>query len=285
MQYPEIRAFIIPKNRMFLKSRSFPTSCGKNNRRYKGVLKKEDELLKCYLSDDERYADLINGVSFGGRQVVRAEDLSDRDTQTGYHKNARTVKGKKNTKYRDLFRKASFGANFAVVGIENQKQVHYLMPVRCMEYDLKEYQRQEMEQTDMFHTDLKQVLDVIRCSEDEKKLEELITTDPAYKTVAGDAYDVMAAFVKSKTLVQLKETEEGETIDMCKALQDWAARERREGRQEGRSEGILVGRSEGMLANLHAIMVNLNFTAEKAMDVLNVPQEERAQYVAKLNKC
>ena len=252
-------------------------------------MKKEDELLKCYLSDDERYADLINGVSFGGRQVVRAEDLSDRDTQTGYHKNARTVKGKKNTKYRDLFRKASFGANFAVVGIENQKQVHYLMPVRCMEYDLKEYQRQEMEQTDMFHTDLKQVLDVIRCSEDEKKLEELITPDPAYKTVAGDAYDVMAAFVKSKTLVQLKETEEGETIDMCKALQDWAARERREGRQEGRqegrSEGILVGRSEGMLANLHAIMVNLNFTAEKAMDVLNVPQEERAQYVAKLNKC
>ncbi len=51
------------------------------------------------------------------------------------------------------------------------------------------------------------------------------------------------------------------------------------------SEGILVGRSEGMLANLHAIMVNLNFTAEKAMDALNVPQEERARYAAKLNKC
>ncbi|MBP3578156.1 MAG: hypothetical protein J6K15_08615, partial [Lachnospiraceae bacterium] len=111
---------------------------------------------------------------------------------------------------------------------------------------------------------------------------------------AGDAYDVMAAFVKSKTLVQLKETEEGETIDMCKALQDWAARERREGRQEGRSEGILVGRNEGILAgrtegmleeklaNLRAIMINLKLTADKAMDVLNVPQEERAQYAAKL---
>ena len=276
---------------------------------------KEDELLKRYLSDDERYADLINGVSFSGRQVVRAEDLSDRDTQTGYHKNNRAVKGKKGTKYRDLFRKAAFGANFAVIGVENQKQVHYLMPVRCMEYDVKEYQRQEveqkktlerlqkqtkaeflsdfpkegklnpcitivlyygddwdgstdlhglldftnipeelrgmvnnyklnlvdikkLEQTDMFHTDLKQVLDVIRCAEDEDKLEELIKTDPAYKTVAEDAYDVMAAFVKSKTLVQLKETEEGETIDMCKALQDWAAKERREGREEGKQEGL-----------------------------------------------
>ena len=106
---------------------------------------KEDEVLKRYLNDDERYVDLINGVSFGGKQVLMAEDLSDRDTQTGYHKNAMAVKGRRNTKYRDLFRKASFGANFAVVGIENQKQVHYLMPIRCLEYDLKEYQRQESE--------------------------------------------------------------------------------------------------------------------------------------------
>jgi len=60
-------------------------------------LEKEDEVLKRYLSKDERYADLINGVSF------------------------------------------------AVIGIENQAQVHYLMPVRCMEYDVKEYQRQEVE--------------------------------------------------------------------------------------------------------------------------------------------
>ena len=107
---------------------------------------KEDEVLARYLSDNERYADLINGVTFGGRQVVLAENLSDRDTKTGYHKEGQAVKGKSNTKYRDLFRTATFGANFAVVGVENQKQVHYLMPLRCMEYDIKEYQRQELEQ-------------------------------------------------------------------------------------------------------------------------------------------
>jgi len=39
---------------------------------------------------------------------------------------------------------------------------------------------------------------------------------------------------------------------------------------------------EEKLANLRAIMTNLKLTADKAMDVLNVPQEERAQYVAKL---
>ena len=250
---------------------------------------KTDELLKRYLDDDERYADLINGVSFGGRQMVKAEDLSERDTQTGYHKNTRAVKGKRNTKYRDLFRKASFGANFAVVGIENQQQVHYLMPVRCMEYDVKEYQRQEVEQkralkkaaeekgitgaeflsefpkegrlhpcitivlyygdawdgsadlhglldftnipeelcamvnnyklnlldvkkldkTDMFRTDLKQVLDAIRCAEDKEKLKELLRTDPAYKKLTEDAYGVIAAFTNAEELVQIKEKSRG----------------------------------------------------------------------------
>ena len=28
----------------------------------------EDSILKKYLSDNERYADLINGLGFGGRQ-------------------------------------------------------------------------------------------------------------------------------------------------------------------------------------------------------------------------
>lgn len=328
---------------------------------------KEDELLKCYLSDDERYADLINGVSFGGRQVVRAEDLCDRDSQTGYHKNTRSVKRKKSTKYRDLFRKASFGANFAVVGVENQNQVHYLMPVRCMEYDLKEYQRQESEQkkafekaveagkcitdaeflsgafkesklhpcitivlyygdnwdgstdlhglldftdipeelrgmvsnykinlldikklehTDMFHTDLKQVFDFIRYAKNKEKLKELVATDPMYKNMREDAYDVIAAFTKSKELIQIKERTGGEEQDMCQALREWAEEERKEGRSEGILEGKAEGKAEGkveqQLANLQTIMKNLKLTAENAMDVLEIPQEERAQYIANL---
>ena len=318
---------------------------------------KEDEVLKRYLSDNERYADLINGVCFGGRQGIKAEDLSDRDTQTGCHKDTKTVKGRRNTKYRDLFRKASFGANFAVVGIENQKQVHYLMPIRCLEYDLKEYQRQEselkkvmekvvkegakiaeeeflsgfmkkgklhpcitfvlyygkewdgskdlhdlldftdipgelqsmvnnykinlldikkLERTDMFHTDIKQVFDFIRYAENKEKLKELVENDPAYVNLQEDAYDVIAAFTKSKELVKIKETNgwKGEKHNMCQALREWADDERREGKIEGRLEE--------KLENLCAIMVNLKLTAEKAMDVLNVPQEERAQYLEKI---
>lgn len=38
---------------------------------------------KKFFSDDERYADLINGLICQGRPVVRKEDLQDLDTQTG----------------------------------------------------------------------------------------------------------------------------------------------------------------------------------------------------------
>jgi len=312
---------------------------------------KEDEILARYLSDNERYADLINGVSFQGRPVVKPEDLSERDTKTGYHKNTRTVKGKQNVKYRDLFRKASFGANFAVIGIENQKQVHYLMPVRCMEYDLKEYQRQEvekkqkfkqkmqegnrttgaeflsdfpkdgklqpcitivlfygddwdgstdlnglldftnipeelkamvgnykinllnikkLERTDMFHTDIKQVFDFIRQEKDTNKLKELVETDPKYKTMPRDAFEVIAAFTKSESLLYLENQEEGGMVDMCQGLLGL----KEEGRQEGRMEE--------KLSNLRAVMTNLKLNAEKAMDVLNVPQEEREKYLERI---
>lgn len=261
---------------------------------------KEDEILTRYLSDNERYADLINGASF------------------------------------------------AVIGVENQNQVHYLMPIRCMEYDVKEYQRQviekkkklkaevkegkiiseaeflsgfckeeklnpcitfvlfygdnwdgsadvhglldftnipeelksmvgnykinlvdikKLERTDMFHTDIKQVFDFIRYEKNKEKLEELLENEPKYRRLARDAYDVIAAFTKSKELIQIEEDVEGECVDMCKALQDWAAEERKKGKMEGKLE------------TLRAIINNLKLSAEKAMEVLDIPPEEREQYL------
>ena len=45
-------------------------------------------------------------------------------------------------KYRDLVRKAAFGVNFAIIGIENQEYVDYTFPVRNMTYDAGEYEKQ-----------------------------------------------------------------------------------------------------------------------------------------------
>ena len=41
---------------------------------------------KGFLSDDQRYADVINGFACGGCQIVKESDLQELDTQTGFLK-------------------------------------------------------------------------------------------------------------------------------------------------------------------------------------------------------
>lgn len=100
---------------------------------------------KGYLCMPERFADLINVVVCGGRKILQPSDLTEMDSQTGYLRTS-NGRGKRTPKsrprYRDVIRKAAFGINFMVIGIENQEEVHYLMPLRCMSYDVAEYERQ-----------------------------------------------------------------------------------------------------------------------------------------------
>ena len=40
----------------------------------------KDLTTKKCLSDNERYVDLINGAVFGGKQLLKPQDLTDRDS-------------------------------------------------------------------------------------------------------------------------------------------------------------------------------------------------------------
>ncbi len=84
---------------------------------------------KDFFSDDSRYADIINGIGCGGEQIVTEEDLQEADTQVSL-------------KYRDCIRRVAFGINFAIVGIENQEEVDYSLPIRNMTYDAAVYEKQ-----------------------------------------------------------------------------------------------------------------------------------------------
>ena len=103
----------------------------------------KDLTTKRCLSDNERYADLINGAVFRGRQLLKAQDLTDRDSHAVLRRR-KTAGKKKGDKplYRDLIKKAAFGVNFAVISLEDQDKVHYLMPLRNMAYEAAEYDRQ-----------------------------------------------------------------------------------------------------------------------------------------------
>ena len=90
----------------------------------------------------------------------------------------------------------------------------------------------------MFRTDLRQVFDFIRCSKDKKALKELIESDPSFRRMEEDAFDVMVQYAKAEEMLGIKDEfrKEGK-IDMCKGLADWIAEERAAGKEAGLREG------------------------------------------------
>ncbi len=265
----------------------------------------KDVEWKSFFEDNRRYADIINGIGCNGMQVVKDTDLTEVDTASK----------KKN---RDLLRKAALGMNFVIVGIENQDEMDYELPLRNMHYDVMSYQKQmakirkvvrenakgldpgeymygfkkdsklnplvtfilysgketwegpdslhdmlnfmdvpsalrsmvpdykinvidirKFENTEVFHTDVKQVFDFIRCSEDKKKLVELVENDVYYTQMDEEAFDVVTKYTNSKELIKAKEyLLEGGKRNVCKAIRDLMDDSREEGREEGREQGI-----------------------------------------------
>lgn len=110
---------------------------------------RNDAADKIFFSDDARYADLINGLLCNGRQVLKKEDLMEysgsvhiRTPKPGTTQ-VRSVQGYQNReKVQDIVRKAALGVNFILIGLENQETVDYSLPLRCMEYETGQYEKQ-----------------------------------------------------------------------------------------------------------------------------------------------
>jgi len=321
----------------------------------------KDLQKKSYFSDEKRFADLINGIVGAGKELIVPSDVSDMDSQTGFSRLLPAFgekKGRRKQHYRDMVKKAVFGMNFMVIGLENQEEVHYLMPLRCMAYETDEYEHQavkvrkrvrrqkgispaeflsgftkqdrlkpcitlvlyygedwdgaknlrslleftdipeefyglindyhmhicevhKFEDTDVFRTDLKQVFDFIRYSKDPEKLYELVMNDPVYQKLDEDAYEVIAEYVKSKELMEIKrENQEGGTVNMCEAITELMRRSRMEGVIQGIEQGI----EQGVQALIEMSM-KFGSTKQETMDYImekmQVPRENAEKYMEK----
>lgn len=112
---------------------------------------KRDLVDYAYLSDNLRYADLFNGVLFGGEEIVSAKRLKGEDSKL-----VEAFGKDKKGRYRDVIRKYEGDINYAVLGIENQEAVDYTMPLRIMEYETGEYMKQ-LRELQRRHEQLKDV--------------------------------------------------------------------------------------------------------------------------------
>ena len=107
---------------------------------------KFDILCKKYMSNNEVFADAFNYLLYNGKQKIKPEDLKPLDTSSitvEINNNKVTSAVQKN---RDVFKilsaKRTDKAGFLILGVENQANVHYAMPVRTMLYDSMQYASQ-----------------------------------------------------------------------------------------------------------------------------------------------
>ncbi|MBD5528074.1 MAG: hypothetical protein HDR02_06625 [Lachnospiraceae bacterium] len=99
---------------------------------------KKDLLLKTYLSNPVRYADVYNGSVFGGAQVLDASQLEEAATVVTKADGSAILE----TTCDIAMRQKVEGGLFALWILENQEEVDYGMPVRILLREALEYDRQ-----------------------------------------------------------------------------------------------------------------------------------------------
>lgn len=295
----------------------------------------KDTKAKEFLSNNERFADLFNYYLFEGRQVIRPEDLQERDTTEMISLYGMGTKETQKQRWRDLLKYAIIKATkteiFVLLGIENQGDIHYAMPVKNMIYDSmnygaqvtetagrhrknKEYgsgaeflsgfkkddklipvitltvywgadrwdaprslhemfgakNREILKYVEDYHlhlivpneitdfkklrTSLREVLEIIKASDDRKKMKEVLDRNPRFKSMESEAVSAINVFTGLNVPVGKKERK----MDMCKAWQDqWL-----EGKAEGKAEDIIelledIGEPSSALRQLIMEQTNL----------------------------
>lgn len=92
--------------------------------------------------------------------------------------------------------------------------------------------------------------------------------------------------LKSDFDIEMTDEMNEEVSIMCNLSQGILEKGLKQGREEGRAEGIKEGRAEGLAEGLERgiansllnVMKTLKMTAEQAMEVLNIPQNEHEKY-------
>ena len=104
-------------------------------------MNKTDLIMKNYLSDNNRFADIINYYLYDGRQIVKNTDLKELDTTSVINEDKRLTE-----RTRDLLKefcvKIDDNYTYAIIGIENQTKEDQTMIARVMLYDSLTYLKQ-----------------------------------------------------------------------------------------------------------------------------------------------
>ena len=129
------------------------------------------------------------------------------------------------------------------------------------------------EHTEYFKTDLRVVFDFLKNRGDRKAMKSYIKEHAEeLSNLAEDAYDVISEMANVKELKDIKETNKNMEggCDMCKAFEEWAEEERKEGRKEGWDIAKKVLRMEKEGKKYHEIAEHCEISLDDVQEILEI---------------
>ena len=282
----------------------------------------KDIVEKTLESYNDVFADIVNGLLFHGEQLLQEQALIDAQTFSMYktdgklHQQDRDV-----SKYWVEQTGEQINVRISFLGIENQSSYDQDMPLRVIGYDgaayraelggktrypvitmvlyfgnepwgknrtifdtvkipekfkpyvndyrinLFEIARLPKEAIDYFHSDFKIVVDYFVSKRDNP---EYRPKDPQKFNHVDEVLKMLSVFTHDTRFLDILTGEGGKPENMCEVL------DRVE--EKGRKEGI----DQARLEDIRAVMERYKVTAQEAMDVLKISEEERLYYIAKL---
>ena len=107
-----------------------------------------DIVTKEYMREPHVFADAFNFLLYDGRQVIKPSELKELDTAEMMYVfgGGAPKRGTGVQKYRDILKYVTVmsgaKAAYILLGVENQTDIHYAMPVKNMVYDAMQYAEQ-----------------------------------------------------------------------------------------------------------------------------------------------
>lgn len=219
---------------------------------------KIDISLAEYFSDPIRYADLLNGYIFQGRQKVKPDDVLEKDS---------------------LLTIVIYWGEDSWTGPKN---LHELMDLDRFPEELRPYINnypiyvldvRTCPNLERFQSDIREVFGFVQTSKDTQALFQFVEQHrEQFEKLQEDAYDLIAVLTGSAELAENKadHKNEGGTFNMCEGLRGLIE----EGRQEGMADGRRQGLADGLSSKAKTVARNMFLRGMSADDAAAICEED-----------
>ena len=115
-------------------------------------------------------------------------------------------------------------------------------------------------------------MEFLKWSNDKQRMQELLREGSAYENISTSA----ALVLKSQTNIKIRINQNKETTDMCKAIQEMQQEAVEKAVGEAVEKAVGETAVSSLLKTARALMANLSWSADQALQAMSVSESECA---------